>query len=77
LASFFYRVVGLPPEKGSPQIDQLRWIRRIILRWAVPLTLAGCVILIVAGVYAAAVIVALLQLWSIALVSLRLRREQR
>jgi hypothetical protein len=74
---FFYRVVGLPPGKSAPQIDQLRWVRRIIVRWATPLTLVACVVLIVAGVYIGAVIVAVLQAWSIASVSRRIRREQR
>ena len=74
MKAFFFRVVGVPPGKSAPQINQLRWIRRIILRWATPLTLVGCVVLIVAGVYVGAVIVAVLQLWSIASVSLRIRR---
>jgi hypothetical protein len=75
LTSFFYRVVGLPPGKGSPQRDQLRWVRRIILRWTLPLTLLGCVLLIVAGVYVAAVIAAVLEIVSIVSVSLHIRHE--
>jgi hypothetical protein len=74
---FFYRVVGQPPGKGAPQIDQLRWVRQIIVRWATPLTVVVCVVLVVAGVYIGAVIVAVLQLWSMASVSRRIRREQR
>ena len=77
MKAFFARVVGPPPGKGAPQIDQLQWVHRIIVRWATPLTLVACVVLIVAGVYIGAVIVAVLQLWSIASVSRRIRREQR
>ncbi len=77
MKAFVYRVVGPPPGKSAPQLDQLRWVRRIIVRWAAPLTLVACVVLIVAGVYIGAVIVALLQLWSIASVSRRIRHGQR
>jgi hypothetical protein len=77
MKAFFYRVVGPPPGKSAPQVDQLRWVRQIIVRWATPLTIVACLVLIVAGVYIGAAIVAVLQVWSIASVSRRIRREQR
>jgi hypothetical protein len=51
--------------------------RRLLLFWSTPAAAVGCVVLIVAGVYIGAAIVAVLQVWSLASVSLRVRREER
>jgi small-conductance mechanosensitive channel len=74
----FYRVVGPPPRKAAAQVDQLRWVRRIVVRFSTPLAALACVVLIVVGrVYIAAFVVAVVQLSSIAWLTVRIRREER
>jgi hypothetical protein len=78
MRTVFYRVVGPPPGEGAPTIEQLRWVRRIVVRCSTPLAVFAAVVLVVIGhVSVAAPVVAALQLWSIASINARIRREER
>jgi hypothetical protein len=72
-----YRVAGPPPGKGAPRLEQLRWIRRLNLRWsAPPIAVCAVLLLLVAPWYFAAACV-VLQAYSLASISLAISREQR
>lgn len=77
MKALIYRIVGQPPGKGAPQLDQLRWVRRLLFRWTAPTMALGCIVLILAGVYLAAAILAALEILSLFSVSVRLHRAER
>lgn len=78
MKALIYRVAGPPPGQGARQIDQLRWVRRLLLWGATPAMALAIVVLVVVGhVYIVAAIFAVAQLLSIGSTSLRIRRDER
>ena len=78
MKALIYRIAGQPPGKGAPQLDQLQWIRRLIVRVATPATALACVVLIaIAHLYVVAAVCAALQIWSVASISRRISRAER
>ena len=77
MKTLIHRVVGKPPGKGAPHIEQLRWVRRLLLGVSAPTMVVACVVLIIVGIYLAAAIFAAVQVWSLLPVTMRVRREER
>jgi hypothetical protein len=73
-----YRITGQPPGKKAPQLDQLRWIRRILARVTMPTMVLACVLLIAfAHLYVVAAVFAALQVLSLASITRRINRAAR
>jgi hypothetical protein len=73
-----YRIAGQPPGKGAPQLDQLRWIRRLLVRVTTPTVVLACVLLVAfAHLYVVAAVFAALQVLSLASISRRIHRAAR
>jgi hypothetical protein len=47
--SFFYRVVGPPPTRESSREQSFRWLRRLYVRWLLPLLVMLWVVVVVIG----------------------------
>jgi len=71
------RVVGPHPGRGAPQLEWLRWVRRLWFRWTAPILLVVCVALVAMGAWLVATIFAAVMVWFLVSLSLRLHREER
>jgi hypothetical protein len=76
-----YRVVGNPPPKPSPRLATFRWLRRLYLRWFLPLLLVLFATVAVTGApqwaWVAAAVCAVIWLGGFASISYQIARQQR
>ena len=76
LRAFIYRVAGAPPEKDAGPAEGLRWIRRMNLRSMTPVTAAALLFALLFLPSWLVVIGAGWQAYTLASISLRIRREE-